>query len=390
MFIQSRNRQLKLLIVYASYGEGHIQAAKSLRDAYIAFGYQQVVMYDLMAESHPWLNEMTKRFYHKSYTHLPFLYGWMYGLTKPMKHNSLLGSWLHSFGRQKVKQLLLQENPDAVIYTFPFYAIQSMKKIGSAIPSYAVITDFDLHRRWVHPSIDRYYVATKDLRHELQQLGIRSNTIKVSGLPLKKEFRTITRSPELYTRYGLQHGPPTILIMAGAHGVMPNISEMCEQLLLDPNVQIALVCGHNAPLKEIIEDRFREHPSANRLAVFGYMDRIHELMTLADGLITKPGGLTLAEAIAAELPIFLYRPVPGQEKQNALYLQSKGAAFVSKDSHALVTQLLQLVNDPIRLGNSRLRIRSLQAVKGSSHSAAETIIMDIVSNLSIQDQASIF
>ncbi|WP_182914479.1 MGDG synthase family glycosyltransferase [Paenibacillus sp. 1011MAR3C5] len=389
MLIHSHNRQLKLLIVYASYGEGHIQAAKALRDAYIDSGYHQVVLYDLMAESHPWLNEMTKRFYHKSYTHLPFLYGWMYGITKPMKHNSLLGNWLHSFGRHKVKQLLLAEKPDAVIYTFPFYAIQSMRKLASSIPSYAVITDFDLHRRWVHPSIERYYVATKDLYRELQQLGIRSSAIKVSGLPLKKEFRSIERSPELYSGYGLQYGCPTILIMAGAQGVMPNIDKICEQLLHDPHVQVAVVCGHNRQLKEMIQERFRSHPSAHRLTAFGYMDRIHELMALADGLITKPGGLTLAEAIAAELPAFLYRPVPGQEKQNALYLQSKGAAFISRDSHELVRQLLQLVNDPIKLMNCRIRIRSLQA-KGSSHSAAETIIMDIVTKLHVQDKASFF
>jgi len=389
MLIHSHNRQPKLLIVYASYGEGHIQAAKALRDAYLDSGYNQVVMYDLMAESHPWLNEMTKLFYHKSYTHLPFLYGWMYGLTKPMKHNSLLGSWLHSFGRHKIKQLLLAEQPDAVIYTFPFYAIQSMRKLASSIPSYAVITDFDLHRRWIHPSLKRYYVATKDLSQELQQLGIQKGAIKVSGLPLKKEFCSIHRSHELYSQYGLQYGVPTVLIMAGAQGVMPNIDEICELLLHDPKVQVAVVCGHNRQLKEMLEERFRFHPSAHRLITFGYMDRIHELMALADGLITKPGGLTLAEAIAAELPAFLYRPVPGQEKQNALYLQSKGAAFIARSSHELVRQVLQLVNDPVKLTNSRIRIRSLQA-KGSSHSAAETIIMDIVTKLHVQNKASFF
>ncbi|WP_165861345.1 MGDG synthase family glycosyltransferase [Paenibacillus paeoniae] len=388
MLIQSPDRKSKLLIVYASYGEGHIQAAKALRDAYLEFGNHQVVMYDLMAESHPWLNEMTKRFYQKSYTHLPFLYGWMYGITKPMKHDSLLGSWLHSFGRQKVKQLLLQEKPNAVIYTFPFYALQSLKKLSS-IPSYAVITDFDLHRRWVHPSIDRYYVATKDLRHELQQLGIRSNAIKVSGLPLKKDFQSIKRSPELYERYRLQSNRATVLIMAGAQGVMPNIIQMCEQLLLHPDIQIALVCGHNIPLKQLVEERFHSHPSSHRLITFGYMNRIHELMTLADGLVTKPGGLTLAEAIASELPTFIYRPVPGQEKQNALYLQSKGAAFIAKDIDALVEELLQLVNDPLQLLNSRMRIRSLQA-KGSSHSAAETIIMDIVTKSNVPNKVSVF
>lgn len=390
--LQSHYRQPKLLIVYASYGEGHLQAAKALRDACEEFGEQQVIMCDLFAESHPWLNEMTRRFYQKSYTHLPYLYGWMYGITKPMKHNSLFGSWLHSFGRHKVRQLLLQEKPDAVIYTFPFYAHQSLKKHSRRIPSYTVITDFDLHCRWVHPSIDRYYVATSDLSRELRLQGIHPQQIKVSGIPLKKGFQAASRAPELYAKYGLQPVKPTVLVMAGAQGVLPHVLEMCDTMLLRaPELQIALVCGHNSGLHSAAVERFQQHPAADRLQAFGYMNEIHELMALADCLVTKPGGVTLAEAITAELPAFIYRPVPGQEKQNAMYLQSKGAAFVSNDMDYLIEEMLKLVHDPMRLMNMRFHIRKLQP-KDSSQSVttAQTIILDIVSNLRIINHASLF
>lgn len=392
MLLQSQYRLPKLLIVYASYGEGHIQAAKALRDACEEYGQMQVIMCDLMAESHPWLNEMTRRFYQKSYTHLPYLYGWMYGITKPMKHNSLFGSWLHSFGRHKVRQLLHQEKPDAVLYTFPFYAHQGLKNHSSRIPSYSVITDFDLHCRWVHPSIDRYYVATPDLSRELRQRGIHPQSIKVSGIPLKKGFQAATPSPELYAKYGMQPGKPTVLMMAGAQGVLPHVLEMCDSMLhLAPELQIALVCGHNSGLHSAAIEQFRQHPAADRLHTFGYMNEIHELMALSDCLVTKPGGVTLSEAIAAELPAFIYRPVPGQEKQNALYLQSKGAAIVSNDLDSLIDQMLELVHDPMRLMNMRFHIRKLQPKDNSqSISAAQTIVLDIVSNLRIINHASLF
>lgn len=393
MLQQSHYRSPKLLIVYASYGEGHIQAAKALQDAYTDFGHakQQIVMYDLMAESHPWINEMTRRFYQKSYTHLPYLYGWMYDITKPMKHNSLFGSWLHSFGRQKVRQLLDKEKPDAVVYTFPLYAPQGLQKIGSRIPSYVVMTDFDLHCRWVHPGIDRYFVATQDLRAELRQLGIAHNQIKVSGIPLKKGFQQAKPSQELYAKYGLTPRKPTILIMAGAQGVMPHILEMCERILVRSQVaQIALVCGRNEELKAAVDGSIaNEH--ASRLRTFGYVNEIHELMALSDSLVTKPGGITLAEAISAELPTFIYRPVPGQEKRNALYLQSKGAAFVASELDSLVDHMLDLVHDPLRLMNSRLHIRKLQPnANPASITAAQAIILDIVSNLRIINHASLF
>ncbi|MBD2872892.1 MGDG synthase family glycosyltransferase [Paenibacillus arenilitoris] len=380
------NRQPKVLLLYASYGEGHLQVARAIKSALEERGNDRTVMIDLMAESHPWLNEMTRRFYLKSYTHMPSLYGWMYDFTRPMKHNSLFGGLLHSFGRDKIRRILEAERPDAVVHTFPFFALPGLKRRTRLMPpSYAVITDFDLHRRWVHPSIDRYYVATKDLKKELTQLGIPGGSVKVSGIPLKRGFRQTKATPELYNRYGLRADRPVVLIMAGAQGVMPDVNRICEGLLQNPNVQIALVCGHNDQMKQQVEHRFRQLYGGSRLHVFGFVEQIHELMALSGCLITKPGGVTLSEAIAAGLPIFVYRPVPGQERQNALYLESKGAAIIANDPDELSMQILSLIGDPLRLTASRLCTRRLQA----SNAAADSIALDILSNLRIMDKASI-
>ncbi|MGM1049414.1 MAG: glycosyltransferase [Bacillota bacterium] len=93
-----------------------------------------------------------------------------------------------------------------------------------------------------------------------------------------------------------------------------------------------------------MEKQFQDHNGASRLHVYGFIEQIHELMALSDCLITKPGGVTLSEAIAAELPIFIYRPVPGQEKQNVLYLESKGAAIIANEANELTEQILKLVH----------------------------------------------
>ncbi|MFD0589533.1 glycosyltransferase [Paenibacillus sp. GCM10027627] len=393
MHFHSSNRGVKLLILYASYGDGHYQAAKAIRDACQSNGSHEAVLYDLMAESHPWLNEMTRRFYIRSYTHMPFLYGWMYDLTRPMKHDSLFGNWLHSFGRQKITQIMNREKPDAVVYTFPFYALRTNDiRKNPRIPSYTVITDFDLHRRWIHPDIDRYYVATQDLSSELCRHGIRSHQVQATGIPLKKGFETTPVTEELYAKYGLLPHLPTILIMAGAQGVLPNVTQICKRLLQESPVQIVLVCGRNRQLKESILNRFASADLtsvSSRLHPFGFVEEIHELMSLADCLITKPGGITLAEAIAAELPTFIYRPVPGQERHNALYLQSKGAAFVASRINPLIEGLLQLVNDPLRLDDCRKQIRQLQAAPPYGPAgSAEQIVEDILSSLSLSRQAS--
>ncbi|MGO4694284.1 glycosyltransferase [Paenibacillus sp. 2TAB26] len=376
--------QPKLLILYASYGEGHLQVARAIKSAWEEHGNYRTVMVDLMAESHPWINEFAKRFYLKSYTHMPSLYGWLYDFTRLMKHDSLFGGLLHSFGTEKIRRILAVEQPDIVVHTFPSFALPKLKKRKSFHPpSYAVITDFDLHRRWVHPSVDRYYVATEDLRLELSSLGIPERAIQVSGIPLKHGFRATAASSELYERYKLNPNQPIVLIMAGAQGVLPDVSQICSSLLQNAEVQVALVCGHNLFMKNIIEQQFQAHEGASRLQVYGFIESIHELMAISNCLITKPGGVTLSEAIAAELPIFIYKPVPGQEKQNALYLKSKGAAVVAYEVNELTEQILKLVHDPLRLTNSRQSTKQLQA----SQTAADSIVLDILSNLRIMEKA---
>ncbi|WP_424768699.1 MGDG synthase family glycosyltransferase [Paenibacillus sp. sgz302251] len=379
------NHQPKVLIVYASYGEGHLQVARAIRNALEAHGNQRTVMVDLMAESHPWLNKATKLFYLSSYTHMPALYGWMYDFTRPMRHDSLFGSLLHSFGRSKIKRIVAAEQPDAVVHTFPSFALPELTMHKSCHPpSYAVITDFDLHRRWVHPGIERYYVATEDLGRELSQLGIPGSAIQVSGIPLKKGFHTTAASAELYKYYQLQPDIPVVLLMAGAQGVMPDVAQICCQLLNHSQLQLALVCGHNLQLKEAIEAQFCTHTSFHRLHVYGFVEQIHELMSLSDCLITKPGGVTLSEAIAAGLPIFTYRPVPGQEKRNALYLASKGAAFIAHDPYELTEQILKLIDDPFLLITSRLSVSKLQ----TEQTAADSIVLDILSKLCIMESTT--
>lgn len=413
----------KLLIIYASYGDGHLQAARAIRDALELQGVPGhcVKLVDIIAQASPWLNEVTKRLYMRSYSMLPSLYGWVYDRTRPMKHDSLFGGWLHSFGRDTMRRLLLDEQPDAVIYTFPAFASppDGRRSRLPRVPALAVVTDFDLHCRWVHPHVDRYYVATDDLKAELTKRGVAASRIVVSGIPIKRGFAGIVpnREPdpingrglqpepppdlndrpnalpgnqsndtvrssearvELRRRYNIPEDRPLVLIMAGAQGVMPDVSAICCALLDQPDLTVALVCGRNAALADAM--RARLLPSSDRLLIFGYVDPIHELMSLADCLVTKPGGITLSEGLAAGLPLFIYRPVPGQEKNNALYLQTRGAAFIAHRPEQLSGAVQSLLRSPVRL----LRSRAASAALGRS-GAADSIALDILNQCPIME-----
>jgi processive 1,2-diacylglycerol beta-glucosyltransferase len=370
-----------ILIVYASYGEGHLQAARAIRSALAEMGIRRSILVDLMDEAHPWIGSFTKHVYMRSFTILPGVYGWVYDMTRSMCHDSLLGDWLHSFGRHRMRRLLEQHQPDAVIHTFPMFVMPALRHGSRAahIPSCAVVTDYDLHGRWVHPGIDRFYVPTDDMLEELALRGIPRERICASGIPLKLGFEGLQPKPEYRQRFGFAPDERIVLIMAGAHGVMPDLHELCAGLLGQSNASIALVCGRNSVLERTMRSAFAAQPSAaRRLRVFGYVDAIHELMAISSLLVTKPGGITLTEGLAAGLPIIAYRPVPGQERRNAEYLARRGAAVIAHKPSELTATILKLMADPDRLIDRRNSARGLRP-----SNATETLVMDFLANMSI-------
>lgn len=376
------NKPAKIFILYAKFGDGHWQAANALRQSFARHGADDIRLIDLLAEAHPFINEVSRFVYHKSYNALPQVYGWVYDATKGMKADSLFAHWLHSFGAMKLLKLLELERPDAVVHTFPILVLPSVaKRINRKIPMFNVVTDFDLHRRWVHPEVDKYYVATEDLGKQLCDMGVSLNRVATTGIPLRPGFSPGRHGTTAATRFGLDTGKRTVLIMAGAYGVMPGTEQLCKKVAELDGIQVVVVCGRNAPLAAHLQKFFARH---SNIAVHGYVEQIDELMGLSDCIVTKPGGLTLSEAILARLPIFLYRPVPGQERNNARYLESKGAAVICRTPNALKIAIEAALTAPGRMAAMRDALGALRQERSS-----DRIALDILRQLNIMEEASV-
>ncbi|MFB5762399.1 MGDG synthase family glycosyltransferase [Paenibacillus medicaginis] len=367
------NAKPKILILYASYGNGHYQASRAIEAALRKRGSCEVVLLDLMAEAHPMLNELTKFVYMQSFKTIPQIYGWVYNLTKDMQARSPFGSVLHSFGMRKLQETLAHVQPDLVIHTFPQLALPALRRrTGMNLPIVNVLTDFDLHGRWLHPDIDRYYVPTEDMKLEAKARGVHPDRVVASGIPIHPSFSTAAdESLWLDNSELAASGKRTVLLMAGAFGVLSGIRDICHGLMLLPDVRVLIVCGRNEALKSELDQEFAEQPDIH---TFGYVDHIPSLMKASDMVITKPGGITLAESIASGLPILIYRPVPGQELNNALYLQGKGAALLSRHAEELIGQVNGLLTHPVQAERMKQAVSRLCKPR-----AAETIADDIMS-----------
>jgi processive 1,2-diacylglycerol beta-glucosyltransferase len=90
--------------------------------------------------------------------------------------------------------------------------------------------------------------------------------------------------------------------------------------------------------------------------VFGYVDNVRQLMGAADFLVTKAGGLTLAEALAAELPVICFGSLPGQETRNERFAAMAGVALVASSDAQLHRVIAAALRDSVLLRNIRERI----------------------------------
>ncbi|MGE6676062.1 diglucosyl diacylglycerol synthase [Bacillus pumilus] len=365
------NTNKKILILTANYGNGHMQVAKTLYDECKSQGFEHVVVSNLYQESNPIVSEVTQYLYLKSFSIGKQFYRLFYYGVDKIYNKRKFNIYL-KMGNKRLDELIQLHNPDIIIITFPMIVVPEYRnKTGKVIPTFNVMTDFCLHKIWVHENIDRYYVATDYVKQKLVEIGTHPSDVKVTGIPIRPQFEADVPKSKIYKKYGLSSNKKVLLIMAGAHGVLKNVKELCEALLLDSEVQIVVVCGKNAALKQSLSDLEQAHP--DQLKALGYVEQIDELFRVTDCMITKPGGITLTEATAIGVPVILYKPVPGQEKENAYFFEDYGAAIVINRHEDILESVTNLLQDEEKLETMKQNMKNLH----SKHSS-QTILEDIV------------
>lgn len=366
-------QNLHIVILTAGYGNGHIQVARTLEQSLTRSGACSVSVIDLYREAHPGMNSVSRHLYLYSPWFSAYgldYYGWSYYATRDLRQTSALAKWGNLLGMKKLVTLLQKRRPDAIITTFPFGGItDQLRKHGIRVPVFTVMTDFSLHNRWLFTRPDRFYVATEDLKRVMIERGVPAETIVVSGIPVREPFYEPLRSANPPTP-GSAGGARSILVMMGAHIPLPDIQLIITKLLALPDVRVELVCGGNDKLRRRLERRFA---GQERLRLFGYVEAIHDRMRQASCIVTKAGGITLSEAIHIRTPIVVYKPFSGQERENAKYLERKGAAAVASSPRALAERVHELIDSEV------LRARMLQQYDElAAGCATETIVRDVL------------
>lgn len=369
----------RVLIFSSSYGSGHIRAAEAVMEELLRQdSMAEIIHTDWAVLISKKLNDMIKHTYIGIIKYAPKLWGRIYYDTAGLSSDSALQRFLNRLGETVFLDYINSVNPDIIVCTYPIIAgilaRLRLKKILD-IPVATVVTDYAVHTQWVHPGMDLYVVGCDEIYQGFVSRGINPGSIQTTGIPVSNKFEIKLEPSRIIRELGLSPQRSTILLMGGAYGVLNDFKEICK-LIADLPVpcQVIVVCGRNKRLYNSLDEII--HHTCNPIVRFGFVRNMEELMTAADLIITKAGGLIVSEALTKRLPLVIFKPIPGQEDENTNYLCRIGAGVAAHNMVDLNRIIHELLKRPEEL--EKMRQAAALAVPGQAAERAVASMLKMI------------
>ncbi len=315
-------------------------------------------------------------------TKTPKLYGKLYDLTNKEHKLANFVTRLNNIFANKLLPLIDDFKPDVIITTHPFPTemvsrLKSKNEIN--IPLICIMTDYAPHKAWISDNVDAYIVANDDMVTKMITEGVDSKSIYPYGIPVDEVFFEEKEKQLVIDELGLDKNLPTILMMAGSFGVS-NVFDVYENIIdIDLDFQIILVTGKNQKLYNHFERVVEESSKKTKLIYF--TNEINKLMQASDIIITKPGGLTVTEALACNIPMAVFDAIPGQEEENADFLLKHNMAVRISDGNSCREAIVELLRDSEKLEDMKEACKSFD--KNDSTKNIFLLINELIENNNI-------
>ncbi|HET6247687.1 MAG TPA: glycosyltransferase [Tepidisphaeraceae bacterium] len=355
----------RILVISASVGAGHMRAAQAVELALRQIAPEaEIRNIDLLTLTNAPFRKLYGEAYFDLVNKAPHVLGYFYDLLDkprgPRSKRDRLRLVVEKLNLRKLTKLLTEEHWDVIVNThfLPAEIIASLRRDGKlTVPHLTVTTDFETHRLWVNQPCDRYTTATSEGAAYLAHWGIPADTVTVTGIPIHPIFSEEKDRKTCLKNQGLAGDRPIILQVAGGFGVGP-IEQLYRGVLSIKNpLEVVVVTGRNAKAKQQLEAV--KIPAQHRTKILGFTDQIDELMSVADIVLSKPGGLTTSEVLAKGAAMAIVNPIPGQESRNSDFLLENGAAIKINNEGTLAMKLSQLLDDPKRLAAVKANAKKL-------------------------------
>ncbi|WP_273321974.1 MGDG synthase family glycosyltransferase [Vallitalea guaymasensis] len=332
-----------ILILTADFGSGHKSVSNAIK-SYIN---------DVDSNVNIEIVDMYKIIRPKLYKYIYKFFGILIKYGTPIynfdyykKNNNDKFGKLHSCYKSSSRRLaryLEDVQPSIIISTFPTcsaYVTKHKKDNNVSIPLITCITDIVKGSEWLHKGNDMYLVATDTVNKSIVKRGISKDSVITTGIPIRREFLEDKNLPELRQEYNVSHKDFVVLMMGGGLGLIPKEVSFYEWIAANKRIKLYIITGNNKDLYNKIS-KYNEYSNIN---ILKYTDKVADIMAVTDLLITKPGGITLFEAIASNLPFIIYKPVLGQELENCRYIEEKELGYVVQSEKELIDKISLVMN----------------------------------------------
>ncbi|MCL2342093.1 MAG: glycosyltransferase [Firmicutes bacterium] len=372
----------KILIFYASFGGGHLSAARNIKE-YIDTNYgseTETQFVDGMEYVNKALNTVTKKAYSEMAKSAPWAWKQLYNKTEegPLSKITHTANKVMSI---KLNKLVQEFKPDLIISTDPWSSqmcsiVKKQGKINCRLAT--VLTDYEPHAQWLanHEQTDYFFVAHDGMKPLLLKYGAPESKIFVTGIPLSNRFLMNYDKEKVLSEFGLALNKTTILFFAGGeYGFGKDKTYNILKSLIShfPDMQVIAIAGRNVKMKEQFENLVSETRSYKTVKVLEYTNKVPELMSVSDLVITKPGGLTTTESIASGLPIIVINPIPGQEEANAQFVEDRNIGIWIREKDNVEERLRSILNSPEKIKEMKINARII-AKKNSTKDICEILL----------------
>jgi len=378
--VKGCKNKVRILLLYAGTLSGHRQAARALKQALNKlYPEVEIRMENIFRHGHPCWGCLLDSLYRVLIRLIPWFWDFIWDSKEIYYLTYLLRSVLYRLNYLRLyKEIIVPFNPQAVVCTFNIacavcYVIKDKKRADYLLA--AVPTDFCLHPYWVYKNVDIYFLPHKGLKKKLLRAGVTLNKVQITGIPVSLDFSRLDDTNQLRRKWGVMKNVFTILLIGGGQGIGPLKEIMLTLNNCELPIQLLVVTGTNRHLRRKLQKIQPRLSFPSR--ILGYTREVDELMQLSDLLISKPGGLTVAEALVKETPLGILDSLAGQERRNREFLLKKGVAFELKSSRDIVGLVRKLLdNNSFDLENWQRRVRKLARPQAARNVAKK--IMNLV------------
>lgn len=356
-----------ILLMYITQLSGHHSAALAIEKALKMLQPEiKITNINAFNYTNPVSEKIINRLYMNVIKRTPQIWDYLYDNPDILKKIKKIKETVHKLNSPKLKNLFDKVCPTAVVCTqaFPCGMVADFKvTYNSNIPLIAALTDYVPHSYWIYDAVSYYISPSSEVTERLMKKGVPPNKIRTFGIPFDPKFNKNISKDDVLKESGLDPNVPTILIMGGGQGLGPIKTIIKSLEKLERRLQEIIVTGTNIKLYDSLKKQANNYKK--KVLVFGYADNVNALMTVADIIITKPGGITTAEALAKNLPMIIINPLPGQEANNTAYLTEQKAAIKIDNPKDINKVISDLIQNPDKIQHLRESAASISKPRAS-------------------------